>query len=337
MRELAGRLEALAPDAGAAVRAVAYFDQLLESGAGLEAIVRGAALLAGAPAYLRVPARGVGLRVGVDGVATRTVAEPDANGPDQLEFGPGATIWLECPSSSEPVTAVVLQRAALAARVVLERSAQRSVPAVEHSSPLDVLLAPEATEAARATAAAELNLRGAQRVFAEIGGQLTVIGSDRSELRVQPGQRAGVGPAVSPLKLASTVAGARTAALFTADAARGESGPSLVFAEDLGALILLAELDVVDLPLSDITAVDRAMSTADWAADTLEALSHAESVRDAASALFVHHSTLQSRRARLEQSLGWSLSRAVGRQRLACTLALRRLIKSRRAERERRS
>ena len=46
------RLAALDPDAGAALRVIAYFDKLTETGAGLEAIVRGAAVLAGCPARL---------------------------------------------------------------------------------------------------------------------------------------------------------------------------------------------------------------------------------------------------------------------------------------------
>ena len=43
MKELAGRLTALDPDAGAAVQVISYFDRLAESRAGLEALVSGAA------------------------------------------------------------------------------------------------------------------------------------------------------------------------------------------------------------------------------------------------------------------------------------------------------
>lgn len=38
MKELAGRLAALDPEAGAALRVIAYFDRLAETRAGLEAI-----------------------------------------------------------------------------------------------------------------------------------------------------------------------------------------------------------------------------------------------------------------------------------------------------------
>ena len=52
VKELAGRLAALDPDAGAAVRVIAYFDRLNDGHAGLETIVRGAAVLSGCPARL---------------------------------------------------------------------------------------------------------------------------------------------------------------------------------------------------------------------------------------------------------------------------------------------
>lgn len=42
MKELAGRLAAVDPVAGAAVAVIAYFDRLAETRAGVEALVRGA-------------------------------------------------------------------------------------------------------------------------------------------------------------------------------------------------------------------------------------------------------------------------------------------------------
>jgi hypothetical protein len=55
MKDLAVRPEALDADAGAALRVIAYFDSLSESRAGLQAIVRGAAVLAGVPAPVGLP------------------------------------------------------------------------------------------------------------------------------------------------------------------------------------------------------------------------------------------------------------------------------------------
>ena len=67
VKELAGRLAALDPDAGAAVRVIAYFDRLVDSHAGLETIVRGAAVLSGCPARLADDERRVHVRVEPDG------------------------------------------------------------------------------------------------------------------------------------------------------------------------------------------------------------------------------------------------------------------------------
>ncbi|WP_329550073.1 helix-turn-helix domain-containing protein [Streptomyces sp. NBC_01356] len=67
MRELAGRLAELDPDAGAALQVIAYFDRLMEGRVGLEALVRGAAVLSGCPARLIDDRRGIRIRVEPDG------------------------------------------------------------------------------------------------------------------------------------------------------------------------------------------------------------------------------------------------------------------------------
>ena len=67
MRELAGRLAALDPDAGAALKVIAYFDRLTDGRVGLEALVRGAAVLSGCPARLVDERRGIRIRVEPDG------------------------------------------------------------------------------------------------------------------------------------------------------------------------------------------------------------------------------------------------------------------------------
>ena len=65
MQELVGRLAQLDPDAGAAVKVIAYFDRLVEGRAGLEPIVRGAAVLAGCAARLVDEDRRVQVRIDV--------------------------------------------------------------------------------------------------------------------------------------------------------------------------------------------------------------------------------------------------------------------------------
>ncbi|WP_307179040.1 helix-turn-helix domain-containing protein [Streptomyces africanus] len=96
MKELAGRLTALDPDAGAAVRVIAYFDRLAESRAGVEALVRGAAVLAGCPARLVDPERRVHVRVEPDGTRRDTQDPPDPAWPSARLSPEGtAALWLE--------------------------------------------------------------------------------------------------------------------------------------------------------------------------------------------------------------------------------------------------
>ncbi|WP_455567928.1 helix-turn-helix domain-containing protein [Streptomyces afghaniensis] len=96
MKELAGRLTALDPDAGAAVRVIAYFDRLAETRAGVEALVRGAAVLSGCPARLVDPERRVHVRVEPDGTRRDTDEPPDPAWPSTRLAPDGtAALWLE--------------------------------------------------------------------------------------------------------------------------------------------------------------------------------------------------------------------------------------------------
>jgi hypothetical protein len=77
MQELVGRLAEVDPDAGAAVKVIVYFDRLVEGGAGLEPIVRGAAVLAGCAARLVDDERGVSVRVDAQGRVGGEIGLPD--------------------------------------------------------------------------------------------------------------------------------------------------------------------------------------------------------------------------------------------------------------------
>ncbi|MEV6348044.1 helix-turn-helix domain-containing protein [Actinoplanes sp. NPDC051851] len=90
MRDLAARLTALDPDAGAALRVITYFDRLTSARAGLPAIVRGAAVLAGCPAHFSDPARRIHLHVTPDGTSHPTPA-PGLTSAPQLTPGPQLT------------------------------------------------------------------------------------------------------------------------------------------------------------------------------------------------------------------------------------------------------
>ncbi|MEU0407784.1 helix-turn-helix domain-containing protein [Streptomyces griseorubiginosus] len=177
MKELAGRLTALDPDAGAAVRVIAYFDRLSESRAGLEALVRGAAVLAGVPALLVDAERRVRVRVEADGTRRDSGAPPDPGWPSAaLAPGGAAALWLErAEAAPSVVDAVILERAAGAVRLVLDRTRGRA--AVEDPALVETVLDAAAPEAARLHAARGLGLdpSGTARALAPLDGPPMVV------------------------------------------------------------------------------------------------------------------------------------------------------------------
>ncbi|MEW2401105.1 helix-turn-helix domain-containing protein [Streptomyces sp. NPDC046862] len=163
MKELAGRLTALDPDAGAAVRVIAYFDRLAESRAGLEALVRGAAVLAGCPARLVDSGRRVRVRVEPDGSRRDDPADlpPDPAWPsEELTPDGAAALWLERAAPGPSVVdAVILERAAGAIRLVLDRTRGRApVSPADDPALVETVLDATATERVRLHAARRLGL-----------------------------------------------------------------------------------------------------------------------------------------------------------------------------------
>ncbi|MFJ4650095.1 PucR family transcriptional regulator [Nocardia sp. NPDC088792] len=136
-----------------------------------------------------------------------------------------------------------------------------------------------------------------------------------------PELRAGIGPAVTAAELPVSWAGALDALRLTAAA-----GPRLLRHDDLGGLALLAErVSAEEALIDDVRAVRAARDQMPDALETLAALADTDSLRRAAAALFVHHSTLQSRLPRLTAVLGYRPDTPAGRQRLHLALALHRI------------
>ncbi|MFJ6573803.1 helix-turn-helix domain-containing protein [Streptomyces sp. NPDC091292] len=345
MRELAGRLAALDPDAGAAVQVIAYFDRLTESRAGLEALVRGAAVLSGSPARLVDERRGVRVRVEPDGRSggggpvdpawPRAPLVPEAPADDDADPArtPAAeesgALWLERPGPPDGVHAMILERAAAAARAVLDRTRGRAPAGAPADDPalVELLLDASAPPAARAHAAARLGLHTERvRAVALWDGGADVEAVMDPDRRTPDGPRAGVGPTVAPTALPESWAAARTALRLTAEGTARDPGPRRVYADELGALALLAATVGPDTPpIPDVLAVDRAAEAAPWVTVTLHAVASSPSLRSAAAELTVHHSTLQERLAQAEQLLGWDVHTPRGRLRLQLALAVRKL------------
>ncbi|HET6856363.1 MAG TPA: helix-turn-helix domain-containing protein [Streptomyces sp.] len=353
MRELAGRLAALDPDVGAALRVIAYFDRLLEDRAGVEALVRGAAVLSGCPARLVDEERGVRVRVDPDGrrsdfagpadpawpcaplvpAGSTDTQPPDTGtapmGSEDVRQTPAA-LWLEHPGSHNGVHAMVLERAAAAVRLVLDRTRGRAPVGAPADDPalVEVLLDASAPRSARMSAATRLGLDTSRQVraVAPYGGGPQIEAVVDPGGRTPHGRRAGIGPAVEWERLPESWSAARTALRLTAEGTAQDPGPRTVYAEELGGLALLADAVGPDTPpIPDVRAVERAVAEAPWVAATLHAVAFAPSLRAAATVLTVHHSTLQERLAQAEHTLGWEVRSPQGRLRLQLALTISKL------------
>lgn len=364
MKELAGRLTAVDPDAGAAVRVIAYFDRLAEHRAGLEALVRGVAVLAGCPARLADAGRRVHLRVETDGRRRDTDLPPDPAWPSAALSPDGApALWLERAGTPSVVDAVILERAAAAIRGVLDRTRGRA-PAAPADDPalVETLLDATAPEQVRLHAARRLGLDPADpaalaRAVAPLNGPPRIVNASARRRPVHPETRppapdssttpvpassahldtgstdaalppgrVGVGPAVPVLELPGSWAAARTALRFTADGTPHAPGPQVVYADELGGIGLLAELVVPGAdPPPDVRALEAAVADAPWMLTTLHAVASTASLRAAAVEVNVHHSTLQDRLGHSEALLGWPNRTPQGRLRLQLALTMRNL------------
>lgn len=96
--------------------------------------------------------------------------------------------------------------------------------------------------------------------------------------------------------------------------------------QDLGLLVNLVSgmRDLAQDP--DILLLNQAISAAPWAAQTLDALVNHSSLRLASAALFTHHSTMQARVSKLEQTLPWALQTPAGKLRLHLAMSGRRYL-----------
>ncbi|MFF0163599.1 helix-turn-helix domain-containing protein [Streptomyces sp. NPDC005263] len=328
MKELAGRLTALDPDAGAAVQVIAYFDRLAESRAGLEALVRGAAVLAGVPARLVDAERRVQVRVEADGTRRDADGPPDPAWPSAaLAPGGPPALWLErAEAGPSVVDAVILERAAGAVRLVLDRTRGRA-PA-DDPALVETVLDATAPDQARLHAARGLGLDPAApaRALAPHDGRPRVVAAHPDT--APSAGRLGVGPAVPVLDLPHSWAAARTALRFTADGTAQDPGQRVVYADELGGIALLADLVAPGAePPPDVHDLDAAAAVTPWLLPTLHAVASTASLRAAAAEANVHHSTLQDRLTHAEHLLGWPVRTPQGRLRLHLALTMRHLAR----------
>lgn len=345
MRELAGRMQALDPVAGAALQVVAHFDALVDARAGLEATVRAAAVLGGCPAGMVDRARRLRVRVLPDG--RRADGEPAGIVSPVSAGSDDAVVWLERPAEPEadPARAefdsVLVDRLATTVRIVLDRT-WSSTSAVDPAA-VELLVDPAVDDATRTATARRLGWAADGAFVLTVGlggaggtGRAVAARLGDLEVTIEPADRAGGGrgrwsATAGPVAVPDLPAAYRQArlALRLTSAGTDEPGPAHVDVAALGGLLALAEGCDSPAAITEVALLERVTSTHPWALATLTAVAAEPSLRAAALALHVHHSTLQGRVELLDHALGYPVTTPDGRTRLTVALALRRLRRNR--------
>ncbi|MDX2694110.1 PucR family transcriptional regulator [Streptomyces ipomoeae] len=335
MRDLIGRLEVVDDAAASALGVIDHFDSLVEERAPLAAVVRAAAALAGCAAGLHDAGRGLTRRYASDGRAL-----PDETGPSQARARaavpgrPGSWVWLERSGTDGPLDALILERSAKAVQTLTRDSAPPSADAA-----VRIACDPDASEADRRDAARRLGLTTGTVtvVVSDSAGPWTPHGTRvgkhvvtllRGTPVLPPDVRAGTAVAGESAHLPTALEQARVA-LRLADRVDGP-GPSVVAFDSLGALAAVAERITPQEAgaVGDVLRLDEVRVTRPWVIDTLQAVLDQASLRQAASELHVHHSTLQERLTWLVSQLGYAITKPGGRQRAAVALLLWRIAHS---------
>ncbi|RZU65596.1 hypothetical protein EV379_1930 [Microterricola gilva] len=322
MQELLGRLTSLDPDASASLKVIAYFDALVAGDVRVEALVRAAALLSGTVAGVESPQQC--LRVAPDG-GPAADAGSSAGWPG-VNVSPDERVWIERSGHAHANDAMVLERFALAVGVL--RTRRRSVT----DDPVQLVIDVTRSEQERAAAATRLRLGNGQlRVVAtppavHPTGPSTLIATAHGVVRativagtdsMADHAPAGIGGPGDTMRLPASWSDALLALRLT------DADHPRVDAAVLG--VLLPAVRAIESEASRHPDV-ATLSTLDVrSAHTLAVLVEADSVRAAAGALGMHHSSLQARHEALGRELGYDPRSPLGRARYQLAALLLRL------------
>ncbi|OJX80368.1 helix-turn-helix domain-containing protein [Leifsonia sp. 71-9] len=337
MHQLVGRLAAVDPQAGESLKVIEFFDTLTTGQAGVPAIVRAGAVLSGATAGVALDGRV--LRFDPEG---RAQGGPTAPVVAAHEVG-DASGWLEREGEGEPHAndAIIVERMTLAATTAHARRQPATASA-------ELLLDEHADPEARARAAGALRLTGASvAVVATLPtdpdpgcGPAVIVATRYGVLRASltvdppasPAHPTGVGVAggweTLPRSWRSAVVALRLS---------GSPRP-LFRAQDLGVVLdaaLAADAAAPGAPPHpDVAALlalrdDHARDDRRDLLTTMDALVEHGSVRAAAVALGMHHSTVQARLPRALDRLGYDPRSTLGRMRYTAARQLLALRESR--------
>jgi sugar diacid utilization regulator len=165
-------------------------------------------------------------------------------------------------------------------------------------------------------------------------GIRAVIRSAAIEGRLEAGIRIGVGAAACLADAHRSWQQACTATRFalpTSGTQYAHPGDAVIGYDELGGLELLAELPPSRLrEHRDVAVLDAIAESSSGATDVaaLEAFCRTGSLRQAAQALYLHHSTVAARLVRIQTASGWDLNNPEDRFRARFALWARRLSHS---------
>jgi PucR C-terminal helix-turn-helix domain len=352
------RLSGIDAEAEAAVRVIAAFDQLVAHRADIGALARAAAGLAECTAGVHDPLRSVFISVSSDGKSVPARAIPPASTVVNVDDGSGAQVWLQRAGGAGPLDAIVAERMAAAAAIILDRMYGSSSYATDLGA-VELLLSEQASDVERARCARLLGLADARFIRAialvcdrpetDVVGQ--ALGAYTSAIRaagdavqlakvgdvfaaittgeeppkeVPPSLRAGVGPKVDPLGAPVSWAAARSALRFTLCLPGLKRAPT-ASVEDLGPLMTLASFPCSALgELGDVEAIARvaASDPSGELVHTLDVFCRAGSLRRTAAELYLHHTSVAARVAHIGAILGYPVDSPDGAFRARMALAL---------------
>ncbi|GIJ56401.1 helix-turn-helix domain-containing protein [Virgisporangium aurantiacum] len=339
MEALAERLSQLDSQAEGAIRVVMFYDTLMRRRVDLPALARATAGLAECVAGIRLTGTARVIRMGPDGRPAPEPpdgTEPSTTAPILLDDEEIGTVWLERAGPPALLDEMVLDRLAIAAAAVVERYGPARATMADPAL-VELVISADTDEAARARAMRLLGFSAdvPVRVVAvrstvpldRIGGMVcparlvkaapladvgVLLATTVDPARFPAGARAGIGAAGGPDR---SWRDARTALRFTTDR------EPVVHHDDLGALALLAQVPPETARCNtDVAAIARlAANPTDLS--TLDAYCVTGSLRRAADALHLHHSSVARRLDQLGQALGIELTASDGllRARLALT------------------
>lgn len=351
-----------------ALRVVSYFDQLATHVPDLEAVVRATAVIADCPAGISIPASNETIRFTPDGIVldfaspvlTSSKLTVDSEDDDR------PVVWLERPGVASEFDEFILERMALTVASVLQR--QRSPHTAPEPTGLSdpalvqLLLAERASETERSRAARLLGLDPTSQVrvialatddtahppdtlerwlrsswarpvhVAQLTRELAVaiaVGAHDLPWSEAPYEGHGaIGPVVAASDAPKSWNEARVALRL---AGTSTVWPRLITSDEIGSLRLVMDLDPDSVRRNPDIRLIQTIASQNAGLESLRILDHvvhSDSLRSAAREANFHHSSLQSRVARLERCLGFSCRTGAGRDRLSLALLLWRLYAS---------